>query len=183
MEKIVLNTLSIDKVQQVDENLVKIIGYGARFGMANGNGLRFDENCFTPFIEKAEESGMRPYFNYQHNAEKIIGGWDSITFDENGMLCEGHLNTDVAFVRDEVLPLVMSGDLKGLSTEGFIEDAEVLDDDTLLVKSFTTLGISLVSLPADFGATMSLNSLKERFAKKEDNNTEEVKASEVINFL
>lgn len=151
-----LNALKLTNTHTATDNadLLIVEGYGCHFGTVNGNKEVVTEKSFVDFFDELRNGRQMPYFNYQHNPEAIIGGWDSIEADDKGLFCRGHLNKRVALVRDTVLPLVESGDLAGLSTEGYAmgwyDDAE----DVWHSEKFMLLGISLVSLPADFAADM-----------------------------
>ena len=152
-----------------DENLLLVEGYGCHFNEPNGNGEIVTENSFTDFFEQLKAGGQMPYFNYQHNATDIIGGWDSVEADERGLICKGHINKRVALVRDTVLPLIESGDLAGLSTEGYSMGWWDDEKNVWHAEKFMLLGISLVSLPADFQAQMVVrNELRMRELQKKN---------------
>lgn len=155
-KKLSLNALHIDSVNVTDTGAT-VEGYAAHFNKVNGNGEIVDENSFTKFFEELKAGGLMPAFNWQHNSDRIIGGWDSITADAEGLKVVGHLNTESKFVRDEVLPLLKAGDVASLSTEGFswFEDWEEREDG-FYIKNFSLTAIALVALPADFGARVSL---------------------------
>lgn len=151
-----LNALRLTNTHAAKDNadLLIVEGYGCHFNSVNGNGEIVTEASFKDFFDELKNGGQMPYFNYQHNPELIIGGWDSIEADEKGLVCRGHLNTKVALVRDTVLPLVESGDLAGLSTEGYAMGWYDEENQVWHAEKFMLLGISLVSLPADFAAEM-----------------------------
>lgn len=151
-----LNALRLTKTHTASDNadLLIVEGYGCHFNSVNGNREVVTSESFKDFFDELKRGGQMPYFNYQHNPEQIIGGWDSIEADDKGLLCRGHLNKRVALVRDTVLPLVESGDLAGLSTEGYAMGWYDEDANIWHAEKFMLLGISLVSLPADFAAEM-----------------------------
>ena len=158
-----LNGLRLNKETiKEDGNLLKIEGYACHFGTANGNGEIVSESSFADFFKALEEGGQMPSFTFNHNSNALIGGWDSIVSDEKGLYVKGHINTDVAFVRDNLLPLIKGGDLNCLSTEGFVGDCKRNDDGTYHAGAFILTAISLVALPADFNAKTitSENALK-----------------------
>lgn len=146
--------LTSHKVSDENSDLLIVEGYGCHFNTENGNGEIVTEASFADFFSELNEGRQMPYFNYQHNASDIIGGWDEITADERGLYCRGHINKKVALVRDTVLPLIESGDLAGLSTEGYSMGWYDEQNAVWHAEKFMLLGISLVSLPADFAAQM-----------------------------
>lgn len=151
-----LNALRLTSTHTAADNadLLVVEGYGCHFNSVNGNGEIVTEESFRDFFDELKNGRQMPYFNYQHNPEAIIGGWDSIEADDKGLICRGHLNKKVALVRDTVLPLVESGDLAGLSTEGYAMGWYDEKNNVWHSEKFILLGISLVSLPADFAAEM-----------------------------
>ena len=151
-----LNALKLTNTHTASDNadLLIVEGYGCHFNAVNGNGEIVTADSFTDFFNDLKNGGQMPYFNYQHNPEAIIGGWDSIEADDKGLVCRGHLNKKVALVRDTVLPLVESGDLAGLSTEGYAMGWYDEEKNVWHAEKFMLFGISLVSLPADFAAEM-----------------------------
>lgn len=151
-----LNALKLTntRASKDDDNLLIVEGYGCHFNSVNGNREVVTEQSFTDFFDELKAGGQMPYFNYQHDATAIIGGWDEIKADAEGLYCVGHLNKRVALVRDTILPLVESGDLAGLSTEGYAMGWYDSQKDIWHAEKFMLLGISLVSLPADFAAQM-----------------------------
>ena len=157
MEKLILNALKLDRVVRSEaDGLVAVEGYACHYNTANHNGEIVDEASFRSWLDTLGKGGMMPIFNYQHG-EQIIGGWDRFESDATGLKAYGHLNTNVAFVRDNILPLVEAGDVSHLSTEGWCDwdDLEERGDD-LYLRNFKLTGVSLVAMPADFGAKMTL---------------------------
>lgn len=160
----ILNALKLESVAKPDDNgLVRIEGYACHYGTANKNGWIVDEKSFADFFNELAEGGMMPVFNYMHT-DRIIGGWDSFTSDEIGLKAVGHLNCNCADVRDNILPLMQSGDVCHLSTEGYSDyDREEEREDGIYCGGIKLTGVSLVALPADFDAKATIiNSYRER---------------------
>ena len=151
-----LNALKIESVNRTEKGAV-ISGYACHFGTPNGNGEIVDEKSFEQFFAQLKNSGLMPAFNFQHSDSRIIGGWDTITADADGLHVVGHLNTASKYVADDILPLVEAGDVTHLSTQGFsyFDDWEEREDG-FYIKNFYLTAISLVALPADFGAKAEL---------------------------
>ena len=179
----VLNGLRLNKESVKEEgNLVHIEGYACHFGIANGHGEIVSEPSFASFFKELEEGGQMPSFTFNHNSNYLIGGWDSIVSDDKGLYVKGHINTDVAFVRDNLLPLIKGGDLNCLSTEGYVGGLKHNEDGTYNASEFVMTAISLVALPADFNAktTISENALELKRKKKAEN---KAKVRRIINNL
>ena len=168
MEYLFTNALKIESVNKTEsDGRVIVEGYACHFNKPNGNYEIVDEKSFSECLKMLKDGGQMPVFNYQHTTQ-IIGGWDEIKADTVGLHVKGHLNTNVADVKNNILPLLEAGDVCHLSTEGWYdwEDIEERDEGCYLKKSFLT-GISLVALPADFEAKISMkNKLKERAKQK-----------------
>lgn len=162
---VALNALSLERdgIKRSDDGKrTYITGYACHFNTPNHNKEVVTEDSFREFFADLENGGQMPIFNYQHGLD-IIGGWDEIVSDENGLIVTGHLVNDVALVRDTILPLLNDGVLNSLSTEGFIDynDIEDVFDENgnwqyYTAHKFMLTGISLVGLPADFGATVDI---------------------------
>ena len=179
------NALALTKTATSSDNadLLIVEGYGCHFGTANGNGEIVTEASFADFFAELNNGGQMPYFNYQHMPDQIIGGWDEIRADEHGLYMRGHINKRVALVRDTVLPLIESGDLAGLSTEGY--SMGWWDDEANVwhAEKFLLLGVSLVSLPADFAAQMIVrNNLLLQRGQFIENNPDNDELNVVINY-
>lgn len=160
MDKILLTSQKIEN-SEVEGSLVKISGYCCHFNRANCNGEIVDKDSFVKFFETLHSNGMMPAMNFNHIPTQVIGGWDKIEAKDEGLWVEGHINTDVAFSRDTVIPLLNSGDLQGLSTEGFTEWCDVEErEDGWYLKNFNMLAIAVCSsIPADMQAKFSVNSI------------------------
>lgn len=167
MEKLILNALEIERINsKTDDGLIPVEGYACHFGVANHNGEIVDEASFKNFFKEMEKGGMMPVFNYQHS-DQIIGGWDKFVADSVGLKAYGHLNANVVEVRDNILPLVQAGDVAYLSTEGWCDwDSVNEQGDNYYLANFKLLGVSLVSMPADFGAAIKIKNELELRRKK-----------------
>lgn len=155
-EKHILNAYRINRSER-DGDTLKIEGYACHFGTVNGNGEVVNKESFDFFLGELKKDGLMPIFNFNHNPDRIIGGWDSIEADEKGLYAKGHLNTGVAFVRDELLPLIEAGDLSHLSTEGWANGHWSEELNAFVCDEFLLCGIALVALPADFKAKADIH--------------------------
>lgn len=143
------------------DNLQRIAGYVCKWNETNANGWNIRPGAFDKSLAAFKEQGLKPRLDYEHDFLAVIGGIDSLESDENGLYIEAHLNTDVALVRDTVLPLMKSGDLNFFSSEFITDEAEWSEDGNyVLVQSATLVGVAVVSLPADAGAEAYLASYR-----------------------
>lgn len=173
MDKLSLNSIKIDSpIDFTTEDVVRVEGYAAHFDKVNLNGEIVTKESFDTFLRTLSEGGMMPMFTYNHDCNAIIGGWDTIRTDDTGLWCEGHLNKNVKFVSDTIIPLMQSGDLNYLSTEGFTPWDKVEEtEEGFLLKDFCLTAISLVALPADFSAKVNI---KNRLETLHSNDVEKV---------
>ena len=166
----ILNAFRLNKVEK-QGNTLKIEGYACHYNTRNHNYEIVTADCFTEFLKEMQDSGLKPVFTYNHNRDIVIGGWDEFTSDDTGMFVKGHINTDVAYVRDNLLPLIEAGDLNHLSTEGWADGEWDSKRDAFVCSKFMLTAISLVALPADFAAKAEIrnkyeNKPKQKQAKK-----------------
>jgi len=99
---------------------------------------------------------------------------------DEGLSMQAHLNKDVALVRDTIWPLIESGDIDSVSTEGFIDNGwnGIIEneDGSYYVKDFILLGVALVANPADWDAKFTFkNFLDENKARIELENAKKSK--------
>lgn len=171
MNKIFINGIKIENAVNKD-NIIEIEGYCCHYNKTNLNNERVDANSFKKFFEMYENGIVRPNLNYNHDSNKLIGGIDDIASMDEGLYMQAHLNKDVALVRDTIWPLIQSGDIDSVSTEGVIENGwkGIIEneDGSYYVKDFILLGVALVANPADWDAKFTFkNFLDENRAKAE----------------
>lgn len=151
------------------ENLQRIAGYVCKWNETNANGWNIRPGAFDKSLKDFREKGLKPRLDYEHDFSSVIGGIDVLENDEKGLYIEAHLNTEVALVRDTVLPLMKSGDLNFFSSEFFTDEAEWSEDGNyVLVQSATLVGVAVVSLPADSGADAHLASFKPKKTEEKE---------------
>lgn len=166
-KKHILNAFRLNKVEKQD-NILNIEGYACHYNTRNHNYEVVTADSFTEFLNELSKDGLKPVFTYNHNSDIVIGGWDEFTSDDTGLYAKGHINTDVAFVRDNLLPLIEGGDLSHLSTEGWADGYWDEKRDAFVCSQFMLTAISLVALPADFSAKaeISRNELRNKTKAK-----------------
>ena len=87
-----------------------IEGYGSVFDVAdNGNDI-VAQGAFT----RSLQSGRKVKMLFQHDASDVIGVWDELTEDGNGLRVKGRILTSVAKGR-EAYELAKAGAIDGLS--------------------------------------------------------------------
>ena len=100
-----------------DGDRFNLTGYAAHFGEANLNRERVDASSFAQCLKDRSEGKHNVVVNYNHQSE-VYGGVDEITTDSTGLFVRAHLNTAIPFVRDNLVPNILAGDLKSFSAEG-----------------------------------------------------------------
>lgn len=158
-----------------DGDVMTIKGYACHFGKPNLNGEVVTKDSFDEGFKLMAESTVMPTINLMHSPV-IVGGWDKLTPDDKGLYVEGRIIL-TPYVKDNIAPLITSGFLSHLSTEGYVTDWES-KEDYYVAKNFFLLRISLVDIPADFQAAPTFNalSLNRRTGKKTVN-------SELLGFI
>lgn len=165
-KKHILNAFRLNKVEKQD-HILNIEGYACHYDTRNHNYEIVTADSFTEFLNELSKDGLKPVFTYNHNCDIVIGGWDEFSSDKDGLFVKGHINTDVAYVRDNLLPLIEGGDLNHLSTEGWADGYWDEKREAYVCESFMLTAISLVALPADFKAKAELkNELRNSKPKK-----------------
>jgi HK97 family phage prohead protease len=91
-----------------DQGMIE--GYGSVFDVAdNGNDI-VAQGAFT----RSLQSGRKVKMLLQHDASDVIGVWDELSEDGNGLRVKGRVLTSISKAR-EALELVKAGALDGLS--------------------------------------------------------------------
>lgn len=157
MEKLITHLNTANFKANGDNNNLTIEGYACHWNTPNKNGEIVDANSFQYWLGELNNGGQKPMMNYNHQDGNIIGGWDSLECDNTGLYVIGHINGDVAFCRDTIIPLVKNGDLNSLSTEGWSDrNTNKITNDGVYITNFILTAISLVGLPSDFFAKFEI---------------------------
>lgn len=175
----ILNSINLSNTLEVPEdNKIYIEGYAMHFNKVNMNGEMVRPGAFDEFFNILKEKNNMPVFNVFHKQDQLIGAWTNIRQDETGLWVEGYLDLSVAYVRDEIAPLVRNGALSNLSTEMWINynDIEPKEDYYIVNKAMLT-GISLVPIGADMDTKIVLKNAIE--PKENENSPEEPKNSKI----
>ena len=165
---ILYNSFKIENALTEDEKLI-INGSCAHFGVKNLNEEVVDANSFNEFFSLYDDGKLVPALNYNHT-DQIIGGIDSIEKKDNGLFMTAHLNKNVPLC-DMLIPNILSGDISGLSTEGFVKNGvdgvEFLDEGGYYVKDFLLTAVAVVSTPADWNAQFTVRNYLNTHPKQE----------------
>lgn len=135
-----------------DDAFLRIEGTAAHFGTPNLNGEIVEAESFDNFFTLYDQGKLKPALNFNHDSANLIGGIDKIYIKDNALCCAAHLNKDVAFCRDTLIPMIEGGDIRSFSTEGFVNynDIEEREDGNYFAKSFLLTAVAIVSVPADY---------------------------------
>lgn len=169
-----------------DGSVMRIEGYACHWDEANLNRQRVNANSFQKFFDMMEAGKLdNPILNYNHDSAMLIGRVDGLERNDRGLWMKAHINKDVAFVRDTLMPMILNKDINKLSTEGYISknDVEFFDDDTFYIKNFMLSAIAVVSTPADWDATFSLTNVVNRLKPTDEEAREEIRKSRLHYIL
>lgn len=141
-----------------EDSFLRIEGTAAHFGTPNLNGEIVDATSFNDFFSLYEAGKLKPALNFNHDSSMPIGGIDKLYIKDDALYCAAHLNKDVAFCRDTLIPMVMGGDIRSYSTEGFVryEDIEEREDGNYFAKKFLLTAVAIVSVPADYNSAFTI---------------------------
>lgn len=169
-----------------DGSVMRIEGYTAHWDEANLNRQRVNSKSFDKFFEMLKAGKLDyPVMNYNHDQNQLIGKVDSLERDGSGLFIKAHINKEVAFVRDTLLPLILNGDIDKLSTEGYItkNDVEFFDDGTFYIRNFMLSAIAVVSVPADWDAEFSVVNVVNRLKPTDEEVKREIEKARLAYIL
>lgn len=118
-----------------------IEGYGSVFDVVDQGGDIVAKGAFT----RSLQSGRKVKMLSQHDPDKIIGVWDDVTEDGNGLRVKGRILTAVEKGRD-AYELVKAGALDGLSI-GYRTVKSVLRNNVRVITQAELWEVSLVTFP------------------------------------
>lgn len=161
------NDMHIFNVSE-ESNLIKIDGTAAHFDTPNLNGEVVNASSFDNFFALYNDGKLNPALTFNHDSAQLIGGIDKIYIADDTLRCSAHINKDVAFVRDTLAPMILAGDIKSYSTEGYLaySDIEELENGTYFAKNFLLTAVSIVSIPADYKSEFTIKNMYDAEAAK-----------------
>lgn len=117
----------------------RISGYGAHYGNVDRGMDVIKMGAFSEITRKVK-------MLYQHDASKLLGTWDIVKEDSNGLIVEGDINLKTTLGRD-VFELAKSGALSDMSVGFKTQDFEYDSNSVRNIKKAELFEVSLVSFP------------------------------------
>ena len=140
--KTVTTTLQI---KNLDDN-GHFDGYASVFGVQDSDGDVIVKGAFQASIDRMQSGGRRPKMLWQHNPTIMIGSWQEVREDDNGLYVKGSLIMETEKGR-EAYALMKAGELDAMSV-GFNID-EATGDRGLVIERADLWEISLVTWGAN----------------------------------
>lgn len=176
----ILNSINLSNTIDIpEENRLYVEGYCMHFNVVNMNREMVLPGAFDEFFKILKEKNNMPVMNAFHKSDLIIGLWTSLKQDENGLWVEGYVDLNIKYVADNIAPLIRTGALNNLSTEGFVDynDIEPKEDHYIVNKMILT-GISLVPIGADLDTKFIPKEVRNYIDPEEQKNPKENSATE-----
>lgn len=180
--KIYLNNPIDDLKFTNGDDKLEIEGYACHWNRKNLNGEIVMKESFDTFFSAYSKGTIKPVLNHEHNNDKVIGGIDKLDRDDTGLYIIAHLNKNIPYVNDWLVPNIVAGDIKNLSTEGFpvggYNSIRINEDKSYTVLDFMLTAVAIVNHPADVIADFSVrNYLQSMPTDDEEEVKEEIKKS------
>ena len=168
------NNLHIFNAVEKD-SFIQIEGSAAHFGTPNLNGEIVDAASFDDFFALYQDGKLIPALNYNHDSNMLIGGVDEVAIHDDTLYVRAHINKNIAFCRDTLIPMVLASDVNSYSTEGFCDLNKVKEneDGTYYAGSFILTALAVVTTPADWQSEFTI---KNHFEAEKARREEEFKA-------
>lgn len=167
-----IDTLSFNN----EGDRLEIAGYAAHFATKNLNGEYCFKESFSQFFDAYRDGKIRPILNYEHQDDKQIGSVDEVTADDTGLYVKAHINKNIPWCRDWLIPNIEAGDIKSYSTEmvviGGRDGVKINDDGSYVVLSALLTAVAVVKHPADWKSEFTVANFMEQFNSLEDVETE-----------
>jgi len=120
-------------------------GHGSVFGNTDLGGDVVMRGAFTATLLDHEESGSLPQMFWMHDASRVPGKWTEMAEDERGLHVKGKLaDTPLG---DEIHTLLKMDAVRGLSIGYQTRDSDWKEDGTRILKEIDLWEVSVVSLP------------------------------------
>ena len=97
-------------------------GYASVFGVQDSDGDVIVKGAFKGSIERMQSNGRRPKMLWQHNPTMMIGSWQEVREDDNGLWVKGNLILETEKGR-EAYALMKAGELDAMSVGFNIDEA------------------------------------------------------------
>lgn len=151
------------------EKGIEVKGYLTKFGETNFNGYNFEkksyDQCINDYFEK-NDLNIPIDLMHMRDALHLAGVCNKFQKKNDGVEITAFIPKGVYFY-NLIKILIDNGILQGFSNYGFISDYDFdRTSDSLIVKAFQLISISLVDVPADtFGKFATQNTIFEGFEK------------------
>ena len=167
------------------EDKLEIEGYCCHWNKKNLNGEIVMKESFDTFFAAYSKGTIRPVLNHEHDNSRVIGGIDELDRDDTGLYIIAHLNKTIPYVNEWLVPNIVAGDIKNLSTEGFpvggINSIKINEDKSYTVLDFMLTAVAIVNHPADTIADFSVRNYMQG-VPNEDEVKEEINKSKWFLF-
>ena len=131
-------------------------GYGSIFGNVDMGGDVVAPGAFTKSLKRYQKEGAMPLMFWAHDPAQVPGAWTEMSEDSRGLYVKGTLaDTQLG---NEVRTLLGMKAVRGLSI-GFSlspNGVDYDDDGTRVIKSAELWEVSVVSLPMNPRATVTM---------------------------
>lgn len=167
-KNLILNTSTdVEYHYNSEAGRIDIAGTACHWNKVNLNSQIVTNTSFDTFLSLYGSGKLSVVVNYEHNSDKVIGTIDEVKKESDGLWVEGHLNSNIPYVKEWLLPLIEAGDIKSLSTEGYIlngyKGIVELSDGSYIVKDMILTAVAVTSHPADWDADFSVKNYIEEY--------------------
>lgn len=162
-----------------EDDKLNIEGFAAHFGKPNLNNEIVFKESFDLFFDTYNKGQIKPILNFEHQNDKQIGGIDSLVVMSDGLYMYAHINRNIPYCNDWLIPNIMAGDVNKLSTEGICVGGQngikVNEDGSYVVLNFLLTAVAITRIPADHKAEFTVKNYLESFKKTEEEVNDDIK--------
>lgn len=152
-----------------EDDRLNIEGYACHYGVCNLNNEIVFKDSYNTFFEAYNQKKVMPILNFNHDNNKQIGSIDDITSDSTGLYVKAHINKNIPWCRDWLIPNIEMGDIKSYSTEmiviGGYDGIKRNDDGTYVVLNGLLTAVAVVQHPADYRSEFTVKNFLESLPK------------------
>lgn len=120
-------------------------GHGSIFGNEDLGGDVVQRGAFATSLLEHDQKNSMPQMFWMHDASRVPGKWTEMSEDNNGLYVKGVLAETP--LGDEIHELLKMEAVRGLSIGYMTRDSEWTDDGTRVLKEIDLWEVSVVSLP------------------------------------
>jgi HK97 family phage prohead protease len=133
---------------KADPESRRITGYGAVFGNKDSVNDIIIAGAFAKSIGRRQVKML-----YQHESDDLLGFWDVVREDSNGLYIEG--NIAKTSLGNDVYELAKIGALNSMSIGYSVDECEYDKEGVRVLKSIDLWEVSLVTFPANEKAVVT----------------------------